>query len=308
MTTFQSNGGGYFLSFHGWVIYNGNLESDAFLDFANMIEEAGARQNINIQKFKNNDLLPFLTRDSLHLLHNKETLPDFVVSTDKDIYLARQLEMLGIRVYNSSYTIETSDDKIKTYQLLAKNGLPIPKTIIGPKIYYNHKEINYAFLEKVGNTLTFPLIVKEAFGSFGEQVYLINSEDELLTKVQQLAGRPIIFQEFISSSFGRDIRLQVVGDQVVTAMLRSSKTDFRANITAGGSMKPYEPTKEEKQLAIQATKVVKADFAGVDLLFGSDGSPIVCEVNSNAHIRNLYKCTGVNAADSMIRHIKKTLK
>src|SRR5699024_8168413 len=115
------------------------------------------------------------------------------------------------------------------------------------------------------------------------------------------------FQEFIHSSYGKDLRLHVVGDEVAAAMMRSSKNDFRANVTAGGTMTPYEPSKIEMELAIAATAAIHADFAGVDLLFGPNGQPIVCEVNSNAHIRNLYDCTNINVADHMMQHIITTL-
>lgn len=293
----------------GWVVYNGNLEDDSFVDFANMIEEAGDKQGISIKKIKNNDLLVYLSSDQLNFLTDKvDQLPDFVVFTDKDLYLARQLENMGIPLFNNSYTIEVSDDKIKSYQLLAEAKVPIPETIISPKVYYNHDKIDYSFLKYVIEKLKFPLILKEAFGSFGQQVYLIENEGQLLSKVKKLVDRPILFQQFIDSSYGRDIRLQVVGEEVVTSMLRKSENDFRANISSGGSMEPYKPTAEEKRLAILAAKAVNADFAGVDILFGPNNTPLVCEVNSNAHIRNLYNCTGVNAADYIIKHIKNTLK
>lgn len=293
----------------GWVVYNGNLEDDSFVDFANMIEEAGDKQGISIKKIKNNDLLVYLSSDQLNFLTDQvDQLPDFVVFTDKDLYLARQLESMGIPLFNNSYTIEVSDDKIKSYQLLAEAKVPIPETIISPKVYYNHDKIDYSFLKYVIEKFKFPLILKEAFGSFGQQVYLIENEGQLLSKVKKLVDRPILFQQFIDSSYGRDIRLQVVGEEVVTSMLRKSENDFRANISSGGSMEPYKPTAEEKRLAILAAKAVNADFAGVDILFGPNNTPLVCEVNSNAHIRNLYNCTGVNAADYIIKHIKNTLK
>ena len=63
-------------------------------------------------------------------------------------------------------------------------------------------------------------------------------------------------------------------------MKRISEKDFRANVSNGGRMEVYEPTDEEKKLAIRCASLVGADFAGVDLLFGEDGSPIVCEINS----------------------------
>src|SRR5699024_10643134 len=97
------------------------------------------------------------------------------------------------------------------------------------------------------------------------------------------------------------------GDQVITAMQRTSENDFRANVTSGGKMEPYEPNESQKRLAIEATKAIGADFAGVDLLFGENDQPIVCEINSNAHIRNLLDCTGVNVAIDLVTYIEKDL-
>lgn len=297
------------MSLTGWIVYNGNLLGDSFVDFANMIQEAANKQSIHTKVLKNNELLSYLSTDKVKLLYDNETnLPDFVVFTDKDIYLAKQLEELGVRLFNSSSAIEASDDKIISYQLLAKNNLPIPKTIIAPKVFYSHHEVDFAFADAVANTLSFPLIMKEAFGSFGEQVYLIHNFEEMIDQIKELKDKPYVFQQFIRSSYGRDVRLQIVGDQVIASMLRYSENDFRANVTAGGQMKQYEPTEEEKQIAAAASKAIGADFSGVDLLFGPDGTPIVCEVNSNAHIRNLYDCTNINAADAIITHIKNVMK
>src|SRR5690625_833080 len=292
------------MNLNGWIIYNGNLPGASFSDFAKWIDDAAKRKMITTKTYQNNELLTYLATDSLHLLKDDfDSLPDFVIFTDKDIYLAKQLELLGIRVFNSAKAIEISDDKISTYQELAIRKLPIPKTIIAPKIFGYHDQINLNFTKQVLNTFSFPFIMKEAYGSFGEQVYLIHNEVEMNKKIRELAGKPFVFQEFISSSYGKDMRLQVVGKQVVASMIRKSADDFRANITAGGSMEVYEPTKEEVDLAVAATQAIGADFAGVDLLFGPNGKPIICEVNSNAHILNLFDCTNINVADFMINYI-----
>ncbi|GGA85957.1 ATP-grasp domain-containing protein [Ornithinibacillus halotolerans] len=286
----------------GWIIYNGNLPGNKFLDYAEMLHEAAAKQNSHTKIIKNNDLLSEFNTLGLHLISDME-LPDYVIFTDKDIYLARQLELLGIPVYNNSIVIETSDDKIATYQILAQHKLPIPKTIVAPKVFYQREDKTLPNLHSIVNTLDFPLIIKEAFGSFGEQVYIIHTMEELESKVSELYGRPFMFQEFVSTSYGKDLRLQVVGNEVVAAMKRTAKDDFRANITAGGTMEKYEPSIKAKEIAIQAAKAIGADFCGVDLLFGEDGEYIICEINSNAHIRNLYECTGINAADAIVKHI-----
>ncbi|HLS61578.1 MAG TPA: RimK family alpha-L-glutamate ligase [Virgibacillus sp.] len=293
----------------GWIIYNGYLPSPAFLDFAEWLQQAATAQAVTTTIYKNSELLAFLTGDQFDVLaDDKEVLPDFVIFTDKDIYLARQLELRGIRVFNSARAIEASDDKITTYQMLAQHKLPIPKTIIAPKQFGYQEDLDVNFAKKIHTYLSFPLIIKEAYGSFGEQVYLIKTEQQLQEKVRELSGIPYLFQEFIQSSYGKDIRLHVVGDNVVASMLRQSQTDFRANVSAGGSMEAYQPTTVEKELAIAATKAIGADFAGVDLLFGPEQNPIICEVNSNAHIRNMYDCTGINVADEMIQYIMESFK
>ena len=82
----------------------------------------------------------------------------------------------------------------------------------------------------------------------------------------------------------------------------SENGDFRANLSNGGKMKPYQPSKEEKALAVRACETLGADFAGVDLLFGDKG-PLVCEVNSNAHFKNIYDCTGVDTAERILCYL-----
>src|SRR5690625_4263681 len=244
---------------------------------------------------------------SLHK-NSQSVLPDYVVCTDKDIYLATQLELLGVPVFNNAKSIEISDDKIKTYQLLAYNHIPIPRTMFAPKTFGMDVAFDENYYRQVMEQFTFPLIMKEALGSFGEQVYMIENETEMRCKVKEISGRPFMFQAFIRSSYGKDLRLQVVGEKVITAMKRSTQDDFRANVTSGGKMEPYIPNEEEKQVALDAAKAIGTDFAGVDLLFGDDGQPIVCEINSNAHIRNLLDCTGINVAHHIVRYIEEQMK
>jgi glutathione synthase/RimK-type ligase-like ATP-grasp enzyme len=104
------------------------------------------------------------------------------------------------------------------------------------------------------------------------------------------------------------VRLQVVGDRVVAAMLRQSATDFRANVSAGGHMSPFSPPASFVDLAVRAARAVGADFAGVDLLFGAGEQPMVCEVNSNAHMRNIEQCTGVDVPAAIADHIAHCLE
>src|SRR5699024_11653230 len=114
------------------------------------------------------------TSGSVNLLGTgRDRLPDFVVLADKDTDLPNQLELLGIRVFNSSETIALSDDKIASYQSLALNHLPVPKTVIAPKSFHKTTKNPIDDYQEAINILGFPMIIKEAFGSFGEQVHLV---------------------------------------------------------------------------------------------------------------------------------------
>lgn len=187
----------------GWIVYNGNLSSGGkFLDFAEWIQAAAARKNSDAIIYKNNQLLSLLHSGGRGLLHGEEgprQLPDYVFFADKDIYLARQLEALGVRVFNSADAIANSDDKITSYQLLAACKLPIPETLIAPKVFPRGR-MDEETMQSAIRQLGFPMVLKEAFGSFGQQVYMVNTETELRKKVHELRGKAFVFQEFIASS------------------------------------------------------------------------------------------------------------
>ncbi|MDO7487968.1 hypothetical protein Q5O89_23540 [Peribacillus frigoritolerans] len=130
----------------------------------------------------------------------------------------------------------------------------MPKTLFPPFTYEGIERVNMDAFIQIGNELGYPLIVKEAYGSFGEQVYLIHTKDELLKTVRNLGHKPFILQEFIEHSKGRDIRVNVVGNQVIAAMQRHSEQDFRANMTAGGRLHDIYPPVKKHNLPFDVRK------------------------------------------------------
>lgn len=283
-----------------WIIYNGSLVSDKFLDQARLMAEACQNAGVETVIYKNYEILVDL---SIPLLNR----PDFVIFLDKDILLATYLKNQGVPVFNDPEVIETCDNKAKQYIKLATANIPMPKTIVAPKVYPKFTIRESGYFENVIKILGLPMVIKEAHGSFGMKVYLINSEQEFYDKVDELRGIDFIFQQYIASSYGRDIRVNTIGNEVVAAMYRHSETDFRANITNGGKAEKIELTKAQEDLALRAAHAVGADFAGVDLLFDEHEQPLVCEVNAASHIRNIYEVTGINVGDAFLQHILKTI-
>lgn len=227
----------------------------------------------------------------------EEKKPDFVLFWDKDVSLALLLEGRGIPVFNCAKSIALCDDKAKTY--LALDGIvPQPETIIAPMSFFNSDYSEFA--DKAIQILGLPLVYKECFGSFGEQVYLCTTKEEVLSHTN---GRPFLLQKFIEQSYGEDVRLEIIDGKCAAAMKRYNKNDFRSNITNGGSAQPYSPTENEIELAVNACNALGLSFGGVDILNGG----LVCEVNSNAHIINLKNTTGIDIAPLIFESIMNKL-
>lgn len=219
---------------------------------------------------------------------------ELVLFLDKDVAVAEVLELQGATVINSSLSIAICDDKRRTYAHLAAAGLRIPKTVMMPPLYPKQKIATHLVLSAVAE-VGLPLVIKEAKGSFGAQVYLAQTVDDVFAIVDTLADRQLLVQEFIASSRGRDLRLQVVNGRCIAAIARQHPDDFRANLSAGGVGAPYKPSAAECALAEASAAAVGGFNVGVDLLFddANEGS-IVCEVNSNAHIWRLSAISGVD--------------
>ena len=250
------------------------------------------------------------TNNSLALLLGESLCgdgrPDFVLFWDKDTELAKRLEGEGLRLFNSADAIAVCDNKALTARALVGH-VPTPRTVISPKTFEGVGYNNLDFVENSARLLGLPLIIKEAYGSFGKQVYLANTVEEAKDTVRSLGYKDFIIQEFIRESCGRDVRVNVVGGRVVSAMERHNENDFRSNISNGGSMKKAELDPEFERVAVKAAEIIGLDFAGVDVLFGKDG-PIVCEVNSNPHFKSSLECTGVDMSEKIMDYVTECMR
>lgn len=282
-----------------WVLYNESLNSPQYQQQLQLYVEGGADLNIDVSLHTTSSLGAGIVNHRFYLRpHIQEALSsvDFVLFLDKDILLGEQLLHMGCHVSNPPKSIGLCDNKIATFQALAEHGLPLPDTLFAPLSFDTGHKKEMSHLEPIITLLGLPLVIKEAYGSFGQQVYLANTREEVITICNNIGNKPYLYQRYIKSSHGRDVRVYVVGGQVVGGMGRENEGDFRANITSGGRMYRYEVGGEVGAVAIKASKVLGLDFCGVDIMFGEGGEPILCEVNSNAHIKNYYDAFGQNLA------------
>jgi len=212
----------------------------------------------------------------------------------------RHFEQAGIVCVNSSNSIETVKDKLRTSQILSRHSIPIPNTMM----------VRFPIDEPlVKNNIGFPCVVKVVTGSYGEGVYLCERQRDfkkLMEFVDNLGNKKtMIVQEYMGERPGEDLRVLVIGGKVIGAMRRTApEGDFRANITGGGTGEGFPLTDEIEFLARETAKVLGLDIAGIDLLFDKGGGFRVCEANSNPGFLGFEKYCGVDVADHLTDYVK----
>lgn len=214
----------------------------------------------------------------------------------------RQFEMMGVYPLNESVAIGRSRDKLRSTQLLARDGIGLPVTTFA----HDPKQTEEV-LKLAGGA---PLVIKLLEGTQGLGVVLADTDRSAKSVIEAFrsANVNILVQEFIKEAGGTDIRCLVVGGKVVAAMQRTgAEGEFRSNLHRGGSAKTIKITPEERSTAIRSAKCMGLNVCGVDLLRANHG-PVVMEVNSSPGLEGVEKATGIDIAGKIIELIEKNAK
>lgn len=296
-----------------WIIHGGDIESTGDLAFeVRRFQAEAAKMDVDLKIIKPVQFDLLVTqedRDSILVDGAPMALPDFCFPYlhhgDRSYFslsIIRQLERLGVKIFNPASTIETVADKLHTHQILAENKLPTPDTMLA-KFPVD--------IDLIENTIGFPVVVKTLLGSNGSGVFLIESADAF-NDLMELIGETnpniqIIFQKFVASSKGRDIRLFVVEGEVIASMERRARDGgFKANYSTGGTVREFVPDERAKELAIKTAEVLNIQVAGIDLLFTDDGYTI-CEANTFPGFKGLEQASGVNVPKTIFDSMRLRL-
>ena len=211
----------------------------------------------------------------------------------------RQFEMLGSYPLNESVAITRARDKLRSLQLLARQGIDLPIT----RIAYSPDDTS-DMIDMAGVS---SLVVKLVEGTQGIGVVLAETRQAAESVVDAFRGlnAHILVQEYIKEAKGRDIRCFVVGDEVVAAIERRAKEgDFRSNLHRGGVATIASITPREREIALKAARTMGLDVAGVDIL-RADRGPLVMEVNASPGLEGVEKTTGIDIAGKMIQWVER---
>ncbi len=211
------------------------------------------------------------------------------------LVLISQLSLMGIPLVNGPGAIRVASNQFLTLQVLLAAGVPVPDTL---------------FINAAGGTRDatvhvggYPVVVKEINGRQGAGVVLVKNENELAQVVQTRLqkARGLLLQRFIPTRGRRDIRALVVGGEVVGAMrLLPPPGEFRANYHLGATGQVEVLTDRVAGIAVEATRAVGLDIAGVDLSMDAKGRVYVIEVNYAPGFKGLEKATGLDIARLLV--------
>lgn len=199
----------------------------------------------------------------------------YVINRTNDCSVAERFEKRGIRVFNPSEFSRLANDKQLCYDFMEKNGVEIMPTRYGVP----------PFVKKP----------KDSHGGNGV-VMCLNAEDYDENAVCQ---KP-------ASDLGKDLRVWVLGGEIVASMLRESKTDFRSNYCLGGEAKEYSLNSEEVEKINRIISLVNGDYYGIDFVF-NNGKIVFNELEDAVGARMLYAKTDIDIIDMYCQYIKRTV-
>ncbi len=186
----------------------------------------------------------------------------------------------GVVVRNTPDALVVAHDKLLTARTLRLAGLPHPHTThLTPALPAAVPEL--------------PLVLKPRFGSWGRDIELCSTADELeaaLVRLQQkgwYSGHGALAQELVEPR-GWDLRVVVAGRRVVGAACRIARRgEWRTNAALGAQVEPVDPPPLAQALALAAAGAANLDLVGVDLL-PTENSFVVLELNGAVEFRPVY--------------------
>ncbi|PAF21820.1 hypothetical protein CHH49_09330 [Terribacillus saccharophilus] len=279
----------------GWLIYD-RMDAERNSAFIDWFLEESVSLNIDLQLVCTDNLHVTLRNGqvSVHTKQKQET-PDFSIVRTIDPLLTAQLEQAGITCFNNAEIAALANDKIKTHLEIAKLNIPMVDM---------HFQTSAPLPQP---PLAFPFVWKTASGRGGKEVHLVENDAQYRLLQQQYADQSVLMQQ-LATTPGKDVRVFVIGKDIIAAVLRSSDQDFRANYSLGGSASLYTMSMKEQLLVRRIIDHYDFCFVGIDFLFDENGSFLFNEIEDVVGSRTLSEVSDVNIVRLYLEFIKKCMQ
>ena len=279
----------------GWILY-GRKEAEYNKHYITMYQEEGKKFDITFEVIIVEELEFGIRNNTWYIEYQGENvkLPKFVISRAIYPILSKQLECMKIPVFNGSEVARICNDKALTYQAVASLGIDIIDTT-----FCKQGKLRDGLSRRNMKT-----VVKTVDGHGGQQVYLVDPSDSLQVDevVMDTCHHDTVLQPLVGTAH-KDLRVYVIGDAIIAAILRKAKEGFKSNFSLGGDVSVYELNKEEREKVQLIIELVKPDMVGIDFIVGDNGELIFNEIEDVVGARMLYQCTDINLVKLYIEHI-----
>lgn len=227
----------------------------------------------------------------LNLLVDDET-PDldanFILFRGRDFKLAQKFEAAGWAVINRSEVNRIANHKLRTYELGVLLGVPTIPT---------------KRLRSLEDIRTYPTIIKTVDGHGGNEVFLVKKPENIEEILTKYKNRELIAQPFIESD-ASDVRVFIIGNEVIGAVKRTGTNDFKSNYTLGGTVEKFPLSLAQKKDTLKIAKALKSDYIGIDFLLLPDGSWLLNEIEDPVGARSLYVTHDFSVAERLMGYVK----
>lgn len=260
----------------GYLVYE---KADATVNagFIRMLQEEAAKQHMEL-------VLVYADEFTSH-----KNVVNFVWNRSRNTAVARHYEQQGIRTFNNSRTNEIANNKDLATNFVSQLGVQTVPT------YQDATSIE-----------RYPVVLKTVDGHGGQEVVLCRNAVELARQLVQFEGRETIVQPFIESN-AQDVRVWMLGQEVLGAVLRTGANDFKSNYTLGGSISKFALPQELLQAVASITEALNSDYIGIDFIKSIDGKFYFNEIEDPVGARSYYDLFGGDLAQKLITYIKKQI-
>ena len=277
-----------------WILYTISFKENQPNPATRMYDEA-IKNNIDSKLM----YYELLKEENNNLYYDNILITDFpkiALLRGNDTNVSKILEKRGIKVINSTFTINNCVDKLKTHEFVKRLN-------INQILTYQLNDINY---EKAVSLVGLPFILKYRFGKQGMNIYIINNIEEFNEVIININPSDYLLQEYIKNTYGKDVRVFIIGNDVIGACMRVNNSDFKSNLAQGGLSYHYEIDDIIKNNSLKLAKELKGDIISVDYVFGDNGL-LFCEANTNPGFAS-FNYLGYPIRELFMKYIKKLLK
>ena len=300
-----------------WMVYNlhdYNINSTYY----DMHVSKGKKYNMDIQLIIVEYLSFGVKNNKLYIEYdnNPISLPDGVIMRSRYSLLSKQLEMMGIQVFNNSYVCDICNDKAKTYQLLASRGIDIVDSefLLGDKLEYMvRSSINSDNNDNLCNMNS--KVIKTTNGHGGKEVYM--AKDYLsnsLYKEDDFCSKDMVLQPLIKGD-NKDLRVYILDNKIIGSVLRTGKESFKSNYSLGGYVELYTLNRKEEEIVNNIIELFNVEtpnypvkgifYGGIDFIIDTDGKLLFNEIEDVVGSRMLYNTSDIDIVEEYLKCILK---